>query len=547
MKNKKNMNLLVLGAIYIYLCIPVVIFMLGWCRWYIGITASVLLAYCVVKCIREHRGLNSFEFIFGKHDILKILLALAFIMSWVWLSGIGKFVWQNSDHSCRNAMYELLVTHSWPVRGSYEVEGVMQSRAMVYYLGFWLPAALIGKIFGMQAGYVAQYIWAVIGIFLLYFLLCIWRKRVLVWPLLLMIMFSGLDIIGAFVHFNTAFHILGTEHLERWPDLYQFSGMTTQLFWVFNQAIPAWIASSVIFIEEKPRNIVFVCSLIMLTSTFPFVGLLPYAIYYMITRSEWKSNETVREVLENIVQNIFSIQNVLGGCTGIISFLYLVGNISGEQTNLFASNMIQKRWMSWTVTICAIIFLVAIIRLMIVLYLKGHRKTLIIMTSIIAMIACGFIVNKYFSRIVGMEAQFRRLVLLIVFYFLEVGIYLIYMYKKIKYKGLFWLNTIWLFMIPNITIGTSIDFCMRASIPGLFLIMMWCIETLDENRGKVYSLILIALLAIGSVTSLHEIGRTIVNTVRHEQIINVTEEEIMTAGNFSGNTENIFWKYIAKD
>lgn len=146
-----------------------------------------------------------------------------------------------------------------------------------------------------------------------------------------------------------------------------------------------------------------------------------------------------------------------------------------------------------------------------------------------------------------MEAQFRRLVLLIVFYFLEVGIYLIYMYKKIKYKGLFWLNTIWLFMIPNITIGTSIDFCMRASIPGLFLIMMWCIETLDENRGKVYSLILIALLAIGSVTSLHEIGRTIVNTVRHEQIINVTEEDIMTAGNFSGNTENIFWKYIAKD
>lgn len=548
MKNKKIYFTTIYIVTYIYLCLPVAIFLLGWCRWYIGIPSVMLMTYSLVKCIKERSNLKTYGFGLRKPDVFKLLLALLFIMVWVWLSGVGKFVWQNSDHTCRNTIYELLVNYNWPVRGEYAVEGVVQSRGMVYYIGFWLPAALIGKVFGIRAGYASQYIWAVLGIFLLYLLICLWRKRVLLWPLLLLAMFSGLDAVGTFILSDSVVRIFGVEHLERWPEFFQFSSTTTQLFWVFNQAIPAWVDAVLIFIDEKPKNIIFICSLIMLTSTFPFIGMLPYVVYYMIIRSDWKRNQNIRNLLVNAAQNFCSVQNVLGGgCIGIVSFLYLSGNISGVQGNLTTGNVTAKGIKF--LTMCLLIGTILVIGmawLLFELYLKGYRKTIYWITSAILIAACGFLIFRNISRIAGRDAQLYRLWLLIFFYFMEAGVYLLCLYKRIGRKGLFWLNTIWLFLIPNIVVGSSIDFCMRASIPGLFLIIIWCIEALDEGKHKISAWILIALLSVGSVTPIHEICRTIINTVNHESITNETEENIMTAGNFSGNTENIFWKYIAR-
>lgn len=548
MKNKKNYFTSIYIVTYVYLCLPVAIFLLGWCRWYIGIPAIMIVVYSLAKCIKERSNLKTYGFELKKQDICKLLLALLFIAVWVWLSGVGKFVWQNSDHTCRNTIYELLVNHSWPVRGEYAVEGVVQSRGMVYYIGFWLPAALIGKALGIRAGYVSQYVWAVLGIFLLYLLICLWRKKVLIWPLLLLAMFSGLDIVGTFMLSDSMVRIFGIEHLERWPGVFQFSGMTTQLFWVYNQAIPAWVAAILIFIDEKPKNIIFICSLIMLTSTFPFIGILPYAVYYMIIRSEWKRNRNIRNLLINAVQNFCSVQNVLGGgCIGIVSFLYLIGNISGVQGNLMTGYFTAEGNLS--LSICLLIGIILVIGaawLLFELYLKGYRKTVYGITSAILIAVCGFLIFINISRIVGIGAQLRRLLLFILFYFLEAGVYLLCLYKRIGRKSLFWLNTIWLFTIPNIVVGYSIDFCMRASIPGLFLIIIWCIEALDKDKRKISAWILIALLSLGSVTSIHEICRTVINTVNHESVANESEETIMTAGNFSGNTENIFWKFIAR-
>lgn len=47
---------------------------------------------------------------------------------------------------------------------SYE-EGY-QMRGLIYYIGYWLPAAVVGKVFGLTAGYYFQYVWAIIGIFI---------------------------------------------------------------------------------------------------------------------------------------------------------------------------------------------------------------------------------------------------------------------------------------------------------------------------------------------------------------------------------------------
>lgn len=43
---------------------------------------------------------------------------------------------------------------------------------------------------------------------------------------------------------------------------------------------------------EKPKNMIYLWSLVMLTSTFPFVGMLPFVIYYMISRVHWRNDYT---------------------------------------------------------------------------------------------------------------------------------------------------------------------------------------------------------------------------------------------------------------
>lgn len=89
------------------------------------------------------------------------------------------------------------MTEKWPVTATFTSDTGTDGRGMVYYIGFWLPAAAIGKFFGIAAGYVAQYVWAVFGICVFYALICLWRKKVMVWPLFVIVFFSGLDVVGA--------------------------------------------------------------------------------------------------------------------------------------------------------------------------------------------------------------------------------------------------------------------------------------------------------------------------------------------------------------
>ena len=103
-------------------------------------------------------------------------------------------------------------------------------------------------------------------------------------------------------------------HLEWWAEDFQFTSMTAQLFWVFNQTLPAWIETMLIMLQRNSKNLLFILSLIMLTSTIPFVGLIPIVIYLYVRyvredRQRWKE--------------IITFQNIVGvGIVGGVTFLY---------------------------------------------------------------------------------------------------------------------------------------------------------------------------------------------------------------------------------
>lgn len=489
MYKEQNVNSRVLIMVYIYLSLPIVIFALGWCKWYIAFPLSLLVLISVLLCIREHKNNDTVIKKLRKVSWKSILLILLIITAWVALSGVGGLVWQNDDHWWRNAIFDLLVEEKWPIIRN--VNGT--ERGFIYYIGYWLPSALVGKVFGRNAGYFAQYIWAVIGIVLLYSLICEWKGKVVVWPLVIFVFFGGLDVVGTIMQSGDIMSAFGVEHLERWIGSYQYSSFTTQLFWVFNQAIPAWLACTLIFTCERPRNMVYTWSLVMITSTLPFIGLLPYVIYYLITRCSWKECTSVKKICCRLWCNWCSIQNVLaGGMIGIVTFLYLLGNISGSTVGTL-----------------------------------GKQES-------------GCVFAGYFG-LVAMK-QYARLA---VFWFLEAGVFLVCLRKKVQDKRLYYITTIWLLIVPLVKVGESIDFCMRASIPALFLIYMWCVEILDKKKDLM-SKMLIVILVIGATTAMHEIARTVVNTLQPYEIISVGAEAILTEPNFSGEVVGFFWKYLAK-
>lgn len=549
MENKKiKISSVVLAGSYLYLTLPIIIFLLGWCRWYIGIPVSLIAAAALVLCMRENKCVrNSDTLEFAASDKGKVVLIAVVVLIWVCLSGVGGYMWQNLDHQWRNSIFELMVNEKWPVLGQVDSEGGMMSRGMVYYIGYWLPSAIFGKIFGLKMGYAMQYIWAVIGILLFYSLICIWRKKIMVWPLFVFMFFSGLDAVGAVFSQPGTLEIFGDMHLEAWAEHYQFSSITTQLFWVFNQAIPVWLACGLIFLFEKPKNMIFTWSLLMLSSTFPFVGLLPFVVYFMIRRSKWeKDNRNVVQVVQNCWQNWGSLQNILaGGSIGIISSFYLLGNnaLPGN-VRILQQGGGKAALLIILIMIAALALFIAIFWLTATVIMKGGGKVLKNAAFVILAAAVVFkIADLSYS---DWQSPMFFWMNMTVFYFLEAGVFMFCLYPMVIDKQLFWLNAVWLYVIPLIIIGNSNDFCMRASIPGLFLIILWSIQAIDRKERTIRAYLLIALLLVGAITPFHEMKRSYMNTRSYYENLSVDYNMVYMGRNFSGSTDSFFWKHIAK-
>lgn len=98
------------------------------------------------------------------------------------------------------------------------------------------------------------------------------------------------------------------------------------------------------------------------------------------------------------------------------------------------------------------------------------------------------------------------------FIIIEFLLYFIVMGKKVFYYDYCFVVLIELMIFPLIY-SKNTNFCMRATIPALFITSIYIIKYLDENGYKnVRSILLVVLLAIGTYTPFTEIYRSIYNT-----------------------------------
>ena len=468
-------------AAYLYISLPIIIFIFGWIKWYISVPLGLIVIYSFSRCfIRRNDDLPLKEKVPGS----ALFAVLLIVCCWAWISGVGGYVFQNYDHYYRNEIFRVLVRESWPPTKTILTNAGYLTTFVSYYIGFWLPAALVGKIFGLEAGYLFQLVWAVIGILLIFAFI---SKRIGKWnvsSILVFAFFSGLDIAGCALVGNDIFSISMQDHIELWSG-YQYSSHMTQLFWVFNQAIYGWLLTLMILDEKENRHLILFWSCGLLECTFPFVGMIPFLIYRIISNI---NREIPIKKLFKWSNGLFSVENVLGGgIIGIISFLYLFGNSSAQSAG------------------------------------AGFGKM-----------------------------KPADLFALILFVMIEAGVYFIAIGRYQKKNPLFYISMIVLALCPFIRVGGSLDFCMRASIPALLVLCVLVTESMHmawkENRRRFYAILCVFL--IGSVTAVHEVFRTTVNTFRMhasgEEIRQYIDEKSMfDGGNFSASArDSLFAKYL---
>lgn len=269
------------GIVVLYLALPVAIFLLGWFEPWAAVPLFLCLLFALKPLALTRRAHGT---ALGGLPGWQVAIAITAGCAWTLAGGIGHWVFANADWHIRDAVLHDLVSGTWPV--GYGAEGGSPSllRAPI---GYYLPAALIGKMAGLAAANAALAVWTAVGatLFLLQVLSrmpC--RVGAALASVAVVVSFSGLDAVGTVLRVPGAVaHWDVTRHLEWWAARYQYSSMTTQLFWVPNHALGAWLGIGLLYrLRDEAATTslpAIVVVAVTLWSPLAALGLVPFVLW----------------------------------------------------------------------------------------------------------------------------------------------------------------------------------------------------------------------------------------------------------------------------
>lgn len=260
---------LALGS-FLYLTLPTLIFFIGFFRPAIGIMLAALTIIGLVYVFKLRTG--------GWHITSPGRLAIVVGVALIWASmgGAGHFFYANADWIVRDAVLHDLVVSDWP-----PIYGKFGDFSLILRapIGYFMPAAVLGKMFGIEHADFFLWLWTVLGVALFLALLPLPTRSPfrLGAALVVVVLFSGMDIIGVVATGQPLPSL--TSHIEWWARLFQYSSNTTLLFWVPNHAIPAWIAAALFFRHWRnhafPAFAPMMLAVLPLWSPFALIGIAP--------------------------------------------------------------------------------------------------------------------------------------------------------------------------------------------------------------------------------------------------------------------------------
>ena len=315
-------------AAWLFLAAPYLIFVVGWLRPLITFPFVIIFTALFLNVLRGQEDGKGIERRDG-------ILAFCVISLVLFFSGIGGYTFQNWDFHGRNAVFHDLVNYPWPVvyQKSTLTGGIL---IMSYYMAYWLPSAVIGKLFGWQAANFTLFLWTAIGVFLIVALLSVRLQTTVLKTTLLFFVFSGMDILGVGVNriLNRSLYPAlwpPLQHLEWWSLPVEISSMTTQVYWVFNQSVPALLAMSLWLIGLRKQYVIFLWALTFFFSPLPSIGLMIFLGMGLVLR---ESPQTRGERCIGVLRQSLSLENVMGLIVFLIGYTYFSTNLAAQDRSL---------------------------------------------------------------------------------------------------------------------------------------------------------------------------------------------------------------------
>ena len=492
----KSSDRALVGIAHAYLLVPILIFYWGWLRFTWASGCTVVLVVGLASAWRGRFGCAPLAL--GETSRRTWVSLAAVAATWVFASGIGGFVQQNSDFHFRNAVLHDLIERPWPVLYDFSGQSCPHrlsghTGSLIYYFAFFLPSAVVGKVWGWRVANVSLFLYALLGVWLCFYLLCRSLKRVSLFPVIVFVLWSGMDLVGLAVTSAGP----GPPHpqqLEAWAPYFQYSSHTTALFWVFNQAIPAWVATLLVVNASNGTSVLFTYSLCFLFAPLPCVGLLPFVVYRSLVVDQplpfhrWLAGQT-------------TLANLSGIATIAISGAFFMAN----------KNALARQGWLWTVN-------------------PGESAAVLSST-----VLC--------------------------FCLLEFGFLALLLLRQFKREAVFDIAVLFLLLLPWYSAGLSNDLAMRASIPALVVLTVYTCRWFAEN-GRSTALAapggcLCFCLFLGSVTPAREFYRVIHETrISRSRVADelrtlsvLREGETLYIENFiaSDPQESFFFTYMAKE
>ena len=551
---------------FAFLALPLFMFLVFFVRLYISIPISlVLILILIISGKRKHIKTRIMEEPDGvRFNIWLLILIGVIVLIWCYLGGQGGFFYQTKDWFARNAVFRDLIRYAWPPY--YDVTDSI----LCYYVGHWLPSAAIGRciflLFGnldlaWAIGNILLGLWTALGCYISILLLIVYLKpqktRFIIMAVLLMIFFSGLDIVGWIKDGKTLTDILATQHLEWWqwyPQL-QFSSNTTCLYWVFNQSTAAWVGTLCFLNEKGTGNYGVIITCCMVSSILPSIGMA----FIMILMILFRFFSFLREKKAGtFLKELFSVQNILFIVLAV-PVLYFYYSMNTTLNNNTALEIIRVMPYKKIAVFCAgaLVLIILFIILSIIQRKKGKNRKFGWIIGLAAVV-----LSFALSGFLGSNLELRYFWFLV----LEAGLYYAILFPNYYKEPIYYISACTLIIIPAIQVGTNSDFCMRASIPGLIILMALCGKKLVQDLGgmqtenknaikKVTSYVLIVVLVIGMVTPVVEIWRGIHNCIEKGTIM-LTDDYFYTMNRYDENgiipsnfvsinyRDTIFYNYI---
>ena len=267
----------------VYLMLPVVIWLVGWFRWWAGIPAAALVVAGLGKAMRGSWRVSPRPVTFAL-----LLMALVWVMT---TSAGGVFGLNNVDWIKHRAILTDLVQYAWPVRLPDPLVAFLSPDARArpdsllrYYLGYYLTPGLIGRWFGLAALNWAVPLWTWCGVALLMLLFTrrFSEPRAALVAAVVLMGFSGMDFLRIVLLSGDVVPLFSDSHIETDEFLtfkVQYSSNTTALMWVPQHFIASGLYTTLLIQLRRQPQFLAVSGILLAASPFwsPFValGLLP--------------------------------------------------------------------------------------------------------------------------------------------------------------------------------------------------------------------------------------------------------------------------------